>query len=451
MKKSLFTLSFTYIFISIIFVVIILSTVFFFSIRRSVTAWNVNQGQRLENLILPMLTQVYREKGHLSEISIHRKISPFLTSSVFTYVFNKNRKLIYIYSYSSRVPLYNKNLVNEALDRLRDRSRPLTPILSDGDIIGYLAADTLGFAHDVANRQFLKTVFSFMAWGAIIALLVAVIASLIFSKFLSNQARSLAAGLKKLSQGHRHVDFPSQQAEEMNDIAETANYLQNKLQEEEKLRRQWAEDVAHDLRTPVSALKVQLEGLADGVFNPTGKKLKALYHESGRIESLVEDLRELNKVESPEMQIDREKIEIPSFIDNIIESTIHSSSLTKRYFSVKCNVKWCNADRHYLHRALSNVIKNAIDYMENDGSIKIYVFKENKYTVFDISNTGFINQENASRYFQRLYKETTSRSTAGSGLGLPITLAVMQQHGGKATLEQHGNKTHAILTLYDPH
>ncbi len=449
MKKSIFSQTFIYLFFSILLVVILLSSIFFFSIRRSVSAWNVNRGQRLENLILPVLTQVYRERGELEEVTIHNALSPFLTSNVFAYVFDEQNEPLYIYSNGGRIPLYNENKIEESLARLDDQDRPPTPIISNGEIIGYLAADTLGFTHDVANRKFLQNVFSFAGWGILFAVIVAVAASFIFSKIFSRQARSLVTGLQQLTEGERAVEFPSPQSEEMHAIAETANYLQFKLQKEEKIRRQWAEDVAHDLRTPISALKVQLEGITDGVFKPTHTRLLSLKKEVERIESLVQDLRELNKMESPEMKLNREIIAMEPLLHHAFSQFTSPGDSGRPTFSIECQIDNCSVDRHYLHRALTNVLQNAVQHSGQEGTIYVKVARQDKHVYFDISNPGIIEQEEAHRFFDRLYRNSKSRTNPGSGLGLPITRAIMRLHGGDAWIRQVGERTHVILTLED--
>ncbi len=447
--KTLFSQALTYIFVSILIVVLLLSSVFFFSIRRSVAVWNVNQGQRLENLLLPLLTQVYRQKGDLTNTTIHQELSPFLTSNVFAYIFSVDREPLYIYSKGGRIPLYDEDKVNASLQRIKDRQRPLSAIIANDTIIGYLAADTVGFAHDVANRRFLQSVFTFLGWGTGISIIVAAVSALIFSKIFSKQARSLANGLEKLTKGERGVKFPLARAEEMRAIAESARHLQKKLKQEENLRRQWAEDVAHDLRTPVSALKVQFEGLTDGVFEPTRERLESLFTEVCRIESLVNDLQELNKMESPEMQIEKEKIGVKQLVDKIIFLFTSSYQSNQKFFSVDCSVDSCWADRHYLHRALTNVINNAVRHVVPDGTIEVRIYREGDIVVFDISNTGTVNPDNLERFFDRLYRGSTSRSESGSGLGLPITRAITRLHGGDAWMKQINDRTHVYLTIHD--
>jgi len=445
-RRNIFFQSFWYMTSALLLIVIFLSSFFFFSIRQSVAVWNVNKGQRLENLLLPLLTEVYNETGRLEELAIHEKISPFLTSNVFAYVFTSEKDPVYIYRQGVRVPFYVHTEVEYSLERLESRRRPLTAVVATGEIVGYLAADTLGFTHDAANVRFLQTVFQFILVGSLFAVFIAFFSSFWFSRFFSRQARVLVKGLKELSSGNRNISFPPVKATEMNEIAKSALQLQQQLLQEEEIRRQWADDVAHDLRTPVSGLKIQLEGLTEGVFKPTKKRLSALYEEVERIDNLVQSLRELSRVESPEMKIRRRCLDIETFVAKTVASLPEDEQnrIRRELF-----VKKVSVDPYYFSRAIRNILQNAFLYGEKK-EVQITVYSRPPFIVFDIENYGYIEESITKKVFNRLYRGNQSRSTVGSGLGLPIARAIMQAHGGEAFIEQRGEKTHVFLTIFDP-
>ena len=137
--------------------------------------------------------------------------------------------------------------------------------------------------------------------GAVVSFLLAVAVAFLFSSRLSRHAVGLAAGLSRIAAGERGVRFEGGGARELDQIGESAGVLQYRLAEEERLRGQWAADVAHDLRTPLAALRSQLEAMTDGVLPVTPARLQRASGELARVEALVADLAELSRIESPGM------------------------------------------------------------------------------------------------------------------------------------------------------
>ncbi len=96
----------------------------------------------------------------------------------------------------------------------------------------------------------------------------------------------------------RTVVFPDKGSEEILSISKSASILQKELVHDEERRKQWAQDIAHDLRTPITAVKAQIEAVKDGVFKPDTERFTKLLKELGRLETLVEDMNSLSKIES---------------------------------------------------------------------------------------------------------------------------------------------------------
>ncbi|MFW5777017.1 MAG: hypothetical protein ACOCZB_06995, partial [Spirochaetota bacterium] len=113
--------------------ILIIGTVFV-TLRRSVDIWNVNRGQRLENLILPILADVYRREGTLEPTEIHDQLRHILTANVYAYVFDRDRRPVYFYSLGRRTLLYDDEAVAANVQRLREQNQVLTPIVDGSDI-----------------------------------------------------------------------------------------------------------------------------------------------------------------------------------------------------------------------------------------------------------------------------------------------------------------------------
>lgn len=421
----------------------------FISLRRSVDVWNVNRGQRLENLLLPIVADIYRREGQLDTDLIHEQLRHVLTGNVYAYVFDRHRRPVYIYSLGRRTLLYDEEAVARDLGRVRAGDEPLTPVVDGTDIVGYLSADTVGFTHDAANRRFLISLTGTVAVGAIAAVIVAFAAAWWFASRISGEARDVADSLGKISSGRRDVVFAPARATELQAISDSAASLQHQLGREERLRRQWMEDIAHDLRTPVAGLKGQLEGMADGYLPNDTVRLKRLQGEVEHVEWLVSGLRELSHIESPETPIRFDLTDISDIVNGVVD-TISDSDRSRASTPIEVNTPGpvrMRVATHLLRRALENVLTNAVENATDPGRVCVDVEERAEACIIDVANTGVVDPAEIPRFFDRLYRGDRAARGGGSGLGLPIARSAIERLGGTIEMEQRGPMTHVTITL----
>ena len=237
-----------------------------------------------------------------------------------------------------------------------------------------------------------------------------------------------------MKNGRRDVALPRGGVQEFRNIADCAADLQDSLLKEESVRRQWSSDIAHDLRTPLSVLKGQFEGMIDGVLRTDGDRLERNYQEILKLEHLINQLADLSRMESPGYKPNLSTVDARSllmvqkqrFRDSALERNIRFSTDTQEAQPVPIQ-----ADAELLERALGNLISNAILYGEEDSDIRLSLdMSEEGFIGFDVDNAGLIELNSRSKIFNRLYRGDQSRSTRGEGLGLAIVQAVAQAHNG---------------------
>ncbi len=427
---------------------LIIGTVFV-SLRRSVDIWNVNRGQRLENLMLPILADIYRRDGRFESDDIHDQLRHILTANVYAYVFDRDREPVYFYSLGRRTLLYDEAAVAGDLRRLRDQEQALTPIVDGSDIVGYLSADTVGFTNDASNRRLLASISGSVIGGSVVAVVLSLAAAWLFASRLAHEARSVAGGLRLIAAGRRDVGLPDSRTSELRAIADSAASLQKQLAREERMRRQWMEDIAHDLRTPVTALKTQLEGVAEGYLAPESARLASLQEEVEHVEWLVSGLRELSHIESPETEVEFHEIDLCEFVGTIVTAIAPPDSEGSRVQPImRCEGKTAaRVAPHLLRRAVENVVVNAIQYVDEERRIEVLVRQDRGECLIDVANTGRIDPELAPKFFDRLFRDPGTARRGGTGLGLPIALSAVERHGGSIRIEQRGAWTHVTIHL----
>lgn len=317
--------------------------------------------------------------------------------------------------------------------------KPQYAVLHEGKIIGWVSCLPSDFYFISTNRHLVIRMVQTLILGLILSIAAAFAISHRMSLKATREARVLASLLGRLSRGDRNIPFPEQNTREFQAIALASSRLQDTLIKEERQRRQWTQDIAHDLKTPVTALRGQMEAIRDGVFTLTEERFKTLEGEFAQIDKLVQDLSLLSRVESPEMHPVIRKLDAASFLEQI-ESRftpvaeaaglkLECRKTTKKKLSIL-------ADPDLLSRAVNNLVQNAIQHSGSSpegSSISVQISAEGSDVAISVENPGHIPESNLPFLFERLYRGDSGRSTPGSGLGLTIVRAVAGKLGGSVT------------------
>ncbi|MBO7164091.1 MAG: HAMP domain-containing histidine kinase, partial [Spirochaetaceae bacterium] len=152
------------------------------------------------------------------------------------------------------------------------------------------------------------------------------------------------------------------------------------------------------------------------------------------VESLVRDLSELSRYESPEMVITPKTLSSCSFMDDMRDRFSFLCKQKNIDLVFNSDLFSFTADEHLLQRCVSNIIQNAIQHTEAGGEISIDFFQENGQSLLNIKNTGAILEDDLEHVFNRFYRGDKSRTLGGTGLGLPIVKAIMNLHQGSVSI-----------------
>lgn len=426
---------------SFLFLVLVLTVIYYFGIRISLDDWNFHSGRRLQSIVLPALTQVYRRDGQLREHSVYSGLSPFLTVNMYLYVFDKDWNPVFFFVRGERVSLSNSARIREETDKIGDGRRSAQAIVNESDVIGYLSVGTFGFTYNLANRQFLRSIAVAVFFGMGIAVVLSFAISFLFSRLLSRNTKMLWRGLQALNEGNRTVGFPTKGAREIIDIGRAAQQLSDSLERENWLRKKLARDIAHDLRTPITALKTQFENMVEGAADISKKRIHSLYGEITRIENLIFDLIQLSRMENPEMSISCGEIDAPAFTRELTSLFTGTSQEANVRFIVRCDPVRFSGDENLLYRAVSNLLNNAFQHTSPGGTVVFSLELTGDKIGLTVRNTGVVDPEEIPKLFERMYRGGNSRETPGSGLGLPIARAIIGLHGGEISMVQEESET----------
>ena len=433
--KSVFSKLFLGLLFSSMLTLIAISLILTLAIRTSISSWNQGKREDLETVLIPLISKSYRLNGELSENGLEEALAPYLTDSLYVHVFDSSKEPVFIFSGGRKSP-------PDSQTRLPGGGLLVSPLpveIREGDdIVAYLVSDTVDFLADRANRDFLNTMIRAVSAGICLTFVLSLIIAGYISSGFSRQTRYLVKGIHSLGRGGRDVAFPEMGILELDQIGRSALNLQLQLAKEEQLRRQWMQDIAHDLKTPLTAVISQFEAMVDGALQINPERVRGLLSEVRRMEALVLNLQELSRYESPEMKIRKKKLQSLLFLEEMEDR--FSFLAGQKGLSLKFTGEsfFFEADEALMQRCLSNIIQNALQYTEAGGLVDISLKKAAEITVFEVRNTGHIPERDLLRIFDRLYRGSRSREGHGSGLGLSIAQAIARIHGGTIGAENAG-------------
>ncbi|MGC8503053.1 sensor histidine kinase [Desulfurella sp.] len=222
--------------------------------------------------------------------------------------------------------------------------------------------------------------------------------------------------------------------DELYDLSVIINKMLDKIEVLVKSLKETIDNVAHDLRTPLTRIKITSElALSEqSKLNPKDALLSCL-DESDKILTLLNAIVDISQIETGSLKLNIEKIQLKKLIDDVIDLYDYVIEENGMNLSVKCNENiYIYGDFNRLRQALSNLMDNAIKYNKPNGKISIKALEINDKICLFIRDTGIgIDAKDLPYIFERLYRADKSRSKQGLGLGLSLVKAIIKAHEAK--------------------
>jgi two-component system sensor histidine kinase BaeS len=320
-------------------------------------------------------------------------------------------------------------------NRGRGRSLPqeqLQPITYDGTTIGYFFAEGVRFLESSANQYLLASLGVLAAASILVSAVVAVLVAGRSAGRISHAVGVLQTDLQTV-RSLEPVKPREFQITELTQMSRTMHTVSTMLADEETYKRRWMQDIAHDLRSPLSGLKGQLEGMRDGVLDPSSERFARTLRDVERLEEMVASITELHAIEAM-ATLDTEEIDLAGLFHEIESSYELALANTDAKLESATSVSTVRAHRGLLLRAVGNIIQNAIRYGGPGVSIQLSARANGEGTSIVIANDGpSIPEDQLERVFQRFFRGEFARNTQGSGLGLSIAHQIAARHGGSLT------------------
>ena len=211
----------------------------------------------------------------------------------------------------------------------------------------------------------------------------------------------------------------------------------------EKMRTEFVDNVSHELKTPVTAIKGFTETLLDGAMyerETCREFIEIINQEAGRLSRLIQDLLDLSRIEFKRVNAKRRKVDLLTIMRHTVvkmQGHVENSNL-KLILNLPEKTIPVKVDSDMIEQVLFNLIENAIKYTTAQGQITLEVDESEKNITVWVRDTGVgIPREDLDRVFERFYRvdKTRSRAMGGTGLGLSIVKHIIDFHGGSVGVE----------------
>lgn len=223
----------------------------------------------------------------------------------------------------------------------------------------------------------------------------------------------------------------------------------------EQIRKDFVANVSHELRTPVTSIKGFSETLIDGAYKGEATLLSFLeiiQTETNRLETLIEELLELSRVEQSGFEVDAQPTDMKAVIEYAFEM-VHSRFEEK---NMKCETfldeVYVSGDANRLVQIMMNLLVNAITYSAAEKTVTVRLSRKGSQAVVEVEDEGIgIEASEISRLFERFYRvdKDRSRNSGGTGLGLSIVKHLVEAHHGKIEVRSIPGRG-SVFTIYLP-
>ena len=309
-----------------------------------------------------------------------------------------------------------------------------TPIIDDtGKISGVIKVSLSGYA-TIQTINYMKRI----SIAVMIALLLVFSGILVFVIYkLTSPAKDMKEAILSLSDGDKNARIKKQTIKEYKDIGDAVNVLLDRLESIDGSRDEFVSNVSHELKTPMTSMKVLADSLLATENAPIEmykEFMQDIAEEIDRENEIIGDLLNLVRTDGERAVLNIETVDVNELMEVVLKRL--------KPIALKNNIEiifesmrpvTASIDRVKFIIVLTNIIENAIKYNHPEGWVKITLNADHKFFYVDVSDSGIgIPEECKDHVFERFYRvdKARSRETGGTGLGLAITKNIVLLHEG---------------------
>ncbi len=314
------------------------------------------------------------------------------------------------------------------------------PISVNGQTVGTVVIGAALGILDQQQKQLLDTVNMALLLSGAISAVLTVIIGLWVSTRLTTPIKQLMQGVKGLANGQWSEPLPIHDQNELGDLTRSFNQMAEEMTRQEQLRRQMVADIAHDLRTPLSVMALEVEAIRSGLQTPA-ESTSSLQEEIEWLQHLVDDLHTLSLMDADQIQLQLEPVALSGFLRSLFNHWQGMAAKDQRSLGLEipAQLPTLCIDSHRMRQALGNLLNNALQHTPPDAQITLRAAQDDHSIKIQVIDSGpGIAPQNLPHIFERFYRADRSRkrnlSYQGSGLGLSIAHQLVGLHHGTLTV-----------------
>ncbi|MDE3244890.1 MAG: PAS domain-containing protein [Acidobacteriota bacterium] len=215
----------------------------------------------------------------------------------------------------------------------------------------------------------------------------------------------------------------------------------------ETTRQKFISNASHELKTPVTSIRIATENLTDGGFVAAGgeSSVKAILRSVDRMTMLLDDISELSRIETGALRLEARSFPLGAFLPQLLEDLRHQAG--PRHIALTTELEpgledlLVEADPLRLHQLLENLLSNAIKFSPEGSGVVLRIQNREPWLIWSVQDSGpGISESDAKRIFERFYRAPSTRGIPGTGLGLAIVKHLTLLMGGEVSLQSELGK-----------
>ena len=314
-----------------------------------------------------------------------------------------------------------------------------------------------------------ELVFNFCVAEFVILLLTAIVMVIWIYKGIAPQIKILKIAANNVKEGNLDFSVATGGTDEMSEVCNAFEDMRVRLKnnakdrlEDEAEQRALISNIAHDLKTPITAIKGYAEGMLDGVADTPEKRekyIRTIYNKANEMNTLINELTLYSNIDTNKIPYNFQKLNIHSYFEDCIEELgmdLENQHIRLDYANYVDPDVLIIADPEQLGRIIHNIVSNSVKYMRADvaSRIAITIKDVGDFVQIEVADNGKgIATKDLPYVFDRFYRADASRNSAagGSGIGLSIVKKIVEDHGGKiwvTSKENEGTTMYFVIRKY---